>query len=102
MQPLFFTCKRRRTISLLVGAVALLAFSLSCGGAPAPVVVSRGETPRGRTPPSTSLPMPPTASGSSAVNAQTFTLLDNQRVKLSDYLGQVVVLISGDLLPRRA
>jgi cytochrome c biogenesis protein CcmG/thiol:disulfide interchange protein DsbE len=39
--------------------------------------------------------MPPTttASGSNnTVNAQTFTLLDNQQVKLSDYLGQVVVL----------
>ena len=92
MQPLFFTCERRQTRLLLVGAVSLLMLSLSCGGAPAPVEISRGETPRGRTPPSTALPMPPTASGSSAANAQTFTLLDNQRVKLSDYLGQVVVL----------
>ena len=94
MPPLFFTCERRRTISLVACAAALLMFSVSCG-APAPVVVNRGETPRGRTPPRTSLPMPPTttaAGGANAVNAQTFTLLDNQQVKLSDYLGQVVVL----------
>lgn len=92
MQPLFFLCVRRRTISLLIGVILLLVFALSCG-APAPVVVNRGETPRGRTAPRTSLPMPPTtASGSNSVNAQTFTLLDNQQVKLADYLGQVVVL----------
>ena len=38
--------------------------------------------------------MPPTtaASGGNSVSAQTFTLLDNQQAKLSDYLGQVVVL----------
>jgi thiol-disulfide isomerase/thioredoxin len=98
MQPLFITGerRRRRQIAPLFGAFSLLLFSLSCGTAPPPVVVNRGETPRGRTPPPTSLPMPPTttaaAGGSNAINAQTFTLLDNRQVKLSDYLGQVVVL----------
>jgi thiol-disulfide isomerase/thioredoxin len=93
MRSLFFTLKRHRTIGLLLSIAALLVFSASCG-APATVEVNRGETPKGRTPPRTSLPMPPTttASSSGEINAQTFTLLDNQRVKLSDYLGQVVVL----------
>jgi thiol-disulfide isomerase/thioredoxin len=38
--------------------------------------------------------MPPTttAASGSATSAQTFTLLDNQPAKLSDYEGQVVVL----------
>jgi thiol-disulfide isomerase/thioredoxin len=94
MQLLFLTCKRRRTLAGLTGLLALVVFSLSCGGAPAPVEISRGETPRGKTAPPTAFPMPPTttASDGGALNAQTFTLLDNRQVKLSDYLGQVVVL----------
>ena len=65
----------------------LLLSGAACG--PAPTEVGRTETPRGKNPPHTSLPMPPTAT----VPAQTFTLLDNgARANLSDYLGQVVVL----------
>jgi thiol-disulfide isomerase/thioredoxin len=76
---------------MLLFLPALLA---ACGGAPAPVEISRGETPRGRTPPSTSLPMPPTtpAASGGATLAQSFTLMDNQQAKLSDYEGKVVVL----------
>jgi thiol-disulfide isomerase/thioredoxin len=92
MKLLFFSREIRRAVGLLICVVALLVFSTSCGG-PAPVVVERKETPKGRTPPRTSLPMPPvTQAGGNAANAQSFTLLDNQKVKLSDYEGKVVVL----------
>ena len=78
-------------------AVYLLLLTLlsgaSCG--PAPAEVSRRETPRGQSPPPTSLPMPPVTAGGAgaAAAAQSFTLLDGERrANLSDYLGQVVVL----------
>jgi len=74
---------RAAAIYLLV----LLISGAACG--PAPTEVSRTETPRGKNPPSTSLPMPPTAPAA----AQSFTLLEGQRsANLSDYLGRVVVL----------
>jgi thiol-disulfide isomerase/thioredoxin len=91
MQPVFFTRERRWTIGLLVGVFSLLVFSASCG-APAPVEVGRSETPKGRTQPRTSLPMPPTTASNNQPNAQMFTLLDNQPAKLSDYQGKVLVL----------
>jgi thiol-disulfide isomerase/thioredoxin len=94
MQLLFPNRECRRMSGRLIVLLALVVFSLSCGGAPAPVEISKGETPRGKAPPRTAFPMPPTttASDGSSLNAQTFTLLDNQQVKLSDYEGQVVVL----------
>jgi cytochrome c biogenesis protein CcmG, thiol:disulfide interchange protein DsbE len=65
----------------------LLLSGAACG--PAPTEVSRTETPRGRNPPGTSLPMPPAAPAA----AQSFTLLEgDRRANLSDYLGRVVVL----------
>lgn len=77
----------------MAAGLALPLLFAACGNAPAPVVVSRPETPRGRTPPRTSLPMPPTTAASGkAASAQNFTLLGDQPAKLSDYLGQVVVL----------
>ena len=78
----------------MAGALLLLTLIVSCGGAPPPVEVSRGDTPKGRSAPRTSLPMPPTTTtaGGSSVNAQTFTLMDERQVKLSDYQGKVVVL----------
>ena len=93
MQLLFPSHKRRRRPGRLTGVLALIVFSVSCG-APAPVEISRGETPRGKTPPRTTFPMPPTTTTASGatLNAQSFTLLDNQQAKLSDYLGEVVVL----------
>jgi thiol-disulfide isomerase/thioredoxin len=85
---------RALRMGLMTVALSLTVLLAACGGAPAPVVVSRTETPKGRTPPRTALPMPPTttAANGSALNAQSFTLLDDQQAKLSDYLGQVVVL----------
>jgi cytochrome c biogenesis protein CcmG/thiol:disulfide interchange protein DsbE len=67
-------------------ALALLPLAASCG--PAPTEVSRTETPRGKSLPSTSLPMPPAAPAA----AQSFTLMDERRANLSEYLGQVVVV----------
>jgi thiol-disulfide isomerase/thioredoxin len=72
----------------LLGCLLLLA---ACSDSPPPVV----KTPSGKTPPRTQLPMPPTQTAvqnSADNNANGFTLLDNRRVKLSDYAGEVVVL----------
>ena len=82
-----------RVCRMLTLMVICLLFA-ACGNAPAPVVVNRTETPTGRLPPRTSLPMPPTTTaGGNAESAQSFTLLADERaVKLSDYAGKVVVL----------
>jgi thiol-disulfide isomerase/thioredoxin len=70
----------------------LLAF-VACGGGDAPQVSSETGTPTGPAPPRTMYPMPPVnSSGSATANAQTFTMLDNRRARVSDYLGKVVVL----------
>ena len=87
MQSAFLS--HARTFLILLAIVALTA---SCNNAPAPVVVNKTETPSGNLPPRTSLPMPPTKPASDSVNAQSFTLMNDQRAKLSDYLGKVVVL----------
>jgi len=88
MQSAFFIRMRRLVIALF--CAALLA---ACGNAPAPVVVSKSETPTGRNMPRTSLPMPPpNAPGTDPAAAQMFTLMNDERVKLSDYEGKVVVL----------
>jgi thiol-disulfide isomerase/thioredoxin len=94
MQSAFLICMRRCTTRISIGALLLLpALATACNNAPAPVVVSETRTPVGRTPPRTSLPMPPaTTPNGGAENSQSFTLLNEQRVKLSDYLGKVVVL----------
>jgi thiol-disulfide isomerase/thioredoxin len=84
MQSAFFG--RTQCLPIMLVACALLA---ACGNAPAPVVVSKTETPTGKAMPRTSLPMPP---ASNSANAQSFTLMTDERVKLSDYQGKVVVL----------
>jgi thiol-disulfide isomerase/thioredoxin len=85
---------RLRATATFRGALLLLiALFVACNNAPAPVVVSETNTPTGRTAPRTSLPMPPTTTTSAAsANSQSFTLLNDERVKLSDYTGKVVVL----------
>ncbi len=87
----FLSCAFRLKVGLTISVLSLSMLLAACGG-PAPVEVSRSETPQGRTPPRTTLPMPPTTASNGQPNAQKFTLLDNQQVKLSDYLGKVVVL----------
>lgn len=91
MLSAFLSCTLRSKVGLTITALSLLMLVASCG-APAPVEVGRSETPKGRTPPRTSLPMPPTNGSNNQPGAQIFTLLDNQQAKLSDYLGKVVVL----------
>jgi len=93
MQSAFFTDARRWMTTISISALLLLlALFVACNNAPAPVV-GETKTPTGKTPPRTSLPMPPpTTTGGGAESAQSFTLLNGQRVKLSDYLGKVVVL----------
>jgi thiol-disulfide isomerase/thioredoxin len=88
MQSAFFI--RARRLLIMSAACALCA---ACGNAPAPVVVSKTETPTGRAMPRTSLPMPPAPTRSSnAANSESFTLMTNERVQLTDYQGKVVVL----------
>ncbi len=74
-----------RTAAAAASLLLLLFASAACG----PADGGRTETPRGKNPPGTSLPMPPVAPAA----AQTFTLLEgDRRASLSDYLGRVVVL----------
>jgi cytochrome c biogenesis protein CcmG/thiol:disulfide interchange protein DsbE len=91
MSSAFSSCALPLRLGLTIGALSVSLLLAACG-APAPVEVSRSETPKGRTPPRTSLPMPPTTASNNQPNAQQFTLLDNQQEKLSNYLGKVVVL----------
>ena len=81
-----------RVFCLTTMALCLLVLA-ACGGDNAPQVSSETGTPVGSAPPHTTFPMPPvTSSGSVPTSAQTFTLLDNRRARVSDYVGQVVVL----------
>ncbi|HEV2913959.1 MAG TPA: TlpA disulfide reductase family protein [Pyrinomonadaceae bacterium] len=77
-------------------AALLLLFAACSDDAPQPQqqqVSSETGTPTGTAAPRTMLPMPPVnSSGGASTNAQTFTLLDSRRARVSDYLGQVVVL----------
>jgi thiol-disulfide isomerase/thioredoxin len=83
----------RARLSLTLAAFCLLALLAACGGGDAPQVSSETGTPTGPAPPRTMFPMPPvSSSGSATANAQTFTLLDNRRARVSDYMGKVVVL----------
>jgi thiol-disulfide isomerase/thioredoxin len=94
MQPAFRRPTRMsvRTLLLLtLTALCLLSF-VACGG-DATQVSSETGTPMGTAPPRSMYPMPPAGSSASAgTNAQTFTLLDSRRMRVSDLQGQVVVL----------
>ena len=74
--------------------VFCLLFSVACGGSDASQTSSETGTPTGSAPPRTTFPMPPvnSSSGATSTNAQSFTLLDNRRARVSDYKGEVVVL----------
>jgi thiol-disulfide isomerase/thioredoxin len=86
---------------LLCLLVAALFLSACNGSTKTNTTASQGATPAGKSAPQTTFPMPPanTGGGSSARAMSAhgevgrgFTLLDNRRMKLSDYAGQVVVL----------
>lgn len=85
-----------RLLCLLGAALALAA----CGQQSSGGGTASSNTPSGKSAPPTALPMPPASkSGNSArvvsahgESGRGFTLLDNRRMKLSDYAGQVVVL----------
>ncbi|HEX8142286.1 MAG TPA: TlpA disulfide reductase family protein [Pyrinomonadaceae bacterium] len=80
-------------LRLACAALCMLAFAACGGGSDAAHTSSETGTPTGPAPPRTMYPMPPVnGSGSAAAQAQTFTLLDSRRVRVSDYLGKVVVL----------
>lgn len=77
-RPLLATCG---LLCLLVAA--------SCSDSPPP----RVKTPSGATAPRTQFPMPPTTTTTAQSGSPNgFTLLDNRRMRLSDYAGSVVVL----------
>lgn len=78
----------RRFSALALFSLAL--FLTACGNAERPLSGSTG-TPTSSSLPRTSLPMPPVTQSDEG-SALSFTLLDNRRMKLSDYAGQVVVL----------
>jgi thiol-disulfide isomerase/thioredoxin len=97
MQPAFHRPKSRSTATLLLLTCAALSllFFVACGGGQTTQVSSETGTPTGTAPPRTMYPVPPastSAPGSSSTGPQTFTLLDSRRARVSDYLGQVVVL----------
>lgn len=86
---IFYSCRRFGALALF----SLLLLLTACGNAERPLSTSsRTGTPTGSAPPRTSLPMPPVTRSGDEGSALAFTLLDNRRMKLSDYLGQVVVL----------
>jgi thiol-disulfide isomerase/thioredoxin len=72
--------------------LCLLLLAAACGDSPPP----RVKTPSGQSPPRTQFPMPPptttTTTASQSGSPNGFTLLDNRRMRLSDYAGSVVVL----------
>lgn len=98
------TISSKRSVPLLLCLLGATLALAACGqtggsGAPASTASSQPATPSGKTAPPTALPMPPANGGNTArpVSAhgelgRGFTLLDNRRMKLSDYAGQVVVL----------
>lgn len=82
---------RARRLVITCALLCCLLLAAACSDSPPPVV----KTPSGKTPPRTQLPMPPTQTAAQTTtdgNPNGFTLLDNRRVKLSDYAGEVVVL----------
>lgn len=80
----------RRRLLILTGGLFCLLLLMACSDSPPP----RVKTPSGTTAPRTQFPMPPptVAQNSQSESAHSFTLLDNRRVRLSDYLGSVVIL----------
>lgn len=92
----------KMALLLLCLLAAALLLSACNGSSTSNTTASQGATPSGKSAPQTSFPMPPANSGGNGGSARAmsahgetgrgFTLLDNRRMKLSDYAGQVVVL----------
>ena len=79
-----------RILALSLSALCLLALT-ACSNAPRNSAQS--SPPVLNAPPRTTYPMPPiTTQTSGGGSPQGWTLLDNRRARLSDYLGHVVVL----------
>lgn len=85
-----FCAQRRRKMAFWAACVmiCLVIFNASCSESDSRYTAN---TPVGAAPPRTALPLPPTSPQASA-NQQSFTLLDNRRMRLSDYTGKIVVL----------
>lgn len=82
--------RRRRLLTATCGLLCLLATSACAERAPL-----AEQTPSGKTLPRTQFPMPPTTTTSQSAESgspDAFTLTDNRRMRLADYVGQVVVL----------
>ncbi len=89
----FSRVKSVRRPPLIVACVLLSLLALSaCVDSPPPIV----KTPSGANPPRTQFPMPPPTRAASEATEDgqpdAFTLMDNRRVRLSDFAGDVVVL----------
>lgn len=83
--------RRRRLPSATCGLLLCLLAMSACAERP-PL---EAKTPSGKTPPRTQFPMPPTTTTSQSAeggSTEAFTLMDNRRMRLSDYRGNVVVL----------
>lgn len=88
-----FACLRvsnsRWRLPLMTCGLLCLLATAACSDNRAPLA----QTPRGTSPPRTQFPMPPTTTAAeSSGKANSFTLTDNRRMRLSDYAGFVVVL----------
>jgi thiol-disulfide isomerase/thioredoxin len=85
-------CVPRRALWLTLGVCSLFIMA-SCGG-DASQSSQQAATPTGTNAPRTTFPMPPVSqSRTTGANPQQgFMLLDGRRMRVSDYLGQVVVL----------
>jgi thiol-disulfide isomerase/thioredoxin len=80
-----------RRLWLAAGVLLSLLSLGACVDSPPPVV----KTPSGASPPRTQFPMPPTKTASQVSEDNRpdgFTLMDNRRMRLSDFAGDVVVL----------
>jgi thiol-disulfide isomerase/thioredoxin len=86
----FFRAFYQRSRFAALASLSLSLFLTACGDTGRPLSTSPG-TPASQALPRTSLPMPPVTQSEEG-SGLAFTLLDNSRMKLSDYSGKVVVL----------
>jgi thiol-disulfide isomerase/thioredoxin len=88
----FYHARRKRLCALTL-VLCVLSVCVACNSNYTPPPTASTNTPTGASAPRTTLPMPPVATTArSGASTQGFTLLDNRRMRLSDYLGHAVVL----------